>query len=99
MFHTRCLKFTKSEIKLYCGSDYKCWKCLMTNLSDSMFDSSLLEDRIDDLAASGTSSNTGFSMLSFNARRLKNPKKCPVISSWLHTMDPTIVCINETWLN
>jgi hypothetical protein len=66
----------------------------------------LFESSSDNLDLSNNTSDiqqqlndAGITMLSFNARSLKDPKKRHVFSSWLNTMKSSSVCINETWLN
>jgi exonuclease III len=56
-------------------------------------------DDFQDLPTRKDCNNSGISMLSFNVRSLKDPKQKHLFISWLQTMDPSIVTVNETWFN
>jgi hypothetical protein len=99
MFHAKCLKLSRNEVTYYRDHKYVCWKCALPSYSKSFFDSSVASDTCHLNASYKKDRETGISILSFNSRSMKDQKKKPVLMSWLHTMNASIVCVSETWLN
>jgi hypothetical protein len=76
IFHSKCLKLSNTEVTYIQKNHYTCWTCSLANFSNSMFDSSFQSDISDQKNnLLGNTSNNNVTILSFNARSLKNPKK------------------------
>jgi hypothetical protein len=99
VYHLKCLKLNKIELNVLSNYQYKCWQCSQPSLNDSFFNTSDEIDDFQDISTRKDCNSSGISMLSFNARSLKDPKKKHLFISWLQTMDPSIVAVNETWFN
>lgn len=101
--HKTCAKLkTSAYRRISLRRDrWTCWKCSMPQLSNSYFDlPGELSSSVHSINMSSERSApcTKLSVLSFNARSLMSASKQRDIRSALATLDPSIVCVCETWL-
>jgi hypothetical protein len=101
------LKLSNSEIRNITITEWKFWACTLPNFTDSFYseDNGSLKGQYCDLDQTHSvqcgklNYSNSVKHLCFNLRSLKDVKKKCFITSWLTAVVPTIICINETWLN